>query len=181
MSAFLEQNPVNISLKEKLRRHGIKCCHPNKVNPEGFSFYAMPLPERGSQRRSKVGEKHNFGRWEKFTSKGRWAMEQPLQRGGGIPLFRTSLKQLDKILENVFKDKPALAEKRAGCSSSSRRGAEAPLAAGATPGWGRPTAPHAPAGRLPALPRAHGCAGNSSLGKESLHNLALPFGSEPPP
>lgn len=40
--------------------------------------------------------------------------------------------------------------------------------------WGR-------AGGLPALPRGQGCAGNSALGKEPLHNPALPFGNEPPP
>lgn len=58
-------------------------------------------------------------------------MKPSLQRAGGIPLFRTSLEQLDKILENVRKDKPALAGKQAGCLSCSKRGAEAPLAAGA--------------------------------------------------
>lgn len=148
----------------------------------------MPLPERHSEQRSKVGGKHNFGYWEMFTSKGCWAVKPPLQRAGGIPLFRTPLEQLDKILENVLKDKPELAGKGAGGLASSRRGAEAPFSAVATPDWGRPRAPHAPGGFLPALPGDTAVmgilqfspAGNSSLGKQSLHNPALPFGSEPP-
>lgn len=79
-------------------------------------------------------------------------MKPPLQHTGGIPLFRTPLEQLDKILENVLKDKPELAGKGAGGLASCRRGAEAPLPAVATPDWGRPRAPHAPGGFHPALP-----------------------------
>lgn len=119
-SCFLKWN-FALCFEEKCHR-GIQRCSPGRVNPAEFFFYAIPLTEReqtGVTNSRVTWEQHEInvaiGKCLQAEDTGLWNSHSSAMVESHCLGLRKSI--LDKILENVFGDKPALAGRWAGWSN----------------------------------------------------------------